>query len=177
MQAYPRSLGIFAAILLALSPSPTALAHQTLAEAMAQAIARMMESMGLNVTQNPVPPSVPLSPWPPGQAMPSAPNAAWQAWQGGFAVPTTVLEGTWEDNQGGLLIVQGGFYRLYAPCRGSLDGDIRVVGNRVELTNRQQGFSQSFEFALDQGRLALRDQNGQIYVYRRLVLGPDGSSR
>ncbi|QIK37488.1 hypothetical protein GWK36_05285 [Caldichromatium japonicum] len=170
-------LGILAAVLLELGAVQPALAQQTLAEAMAQAIARMMESMGFNANQTPHFPPALVPPGSMGQSLPGMPSTAWQSFQGAITSGTTILEGVWEDNQGGLLIVQGGFYRLYAPCRGSIDGDLKVLGNRLELTNRQEGFSQSFEFALDQGRLALRDQAGQIYVYRRLVLGPFGSAR
>ena len=104
-------------------------------------------------------------------------DSAWRAMQGasGGAMPWTgtSLDGLWEDNQGGLLIVQGGFYRLYSACRGYIEGQIRVQTDRVELSNRTENFTQTFEFALDQGRLALRDQNGQLYLYRRLILNPD----
>ncbi|MGQ9659371.1 MAG: hypothetical protein ACUVT0_04595 [Thermochromatium sp.] len=85
------------------------------------------------------------------------------------------MEGLWEDNQGGLLIVQGGFYRLYSACRGYIEGEIWVRNDRVDLSNRAENFTQSFEFALDQGRLALRDRNGQLYLYRRLILNPSAS--
>jgi hypothetical protein len=80
------------------------------------------------------------------------------------------LEGIWESNDDSLLIVQGGRYRIYAPFSGSIDGDIRVTGDRAELTNRREDFAQEFEYALDQGRLVLRDRQGQVYLYRRLVL-------
>jgi len=148
-------------LILAGLPLQPATAQQTAAEAMAHAIARMMESMGFTANVDP------------GGAMA---NSAWRAMQGaGGAMPWTgtSLDGLWEDNQGGLLIVQGGFYRLYSACRGYVEGQIRVQTDRVELSNRTENFTQTFEFALDQGRLALRDQNGQLYLYRRLILNPD----
>lgn len=86
------------------------------------------------------------------------------------AMPWGPLEGIWEGSDDGLLIVQGGRYRIYAPFSGYIDGDIRVSGDRVELTNRRESFAQEFEYALDQGRLVLRDRHGQVYLYRRLVL-------
>ncbi|QGU33591.1 hypothetical protein [Thermochromatium tepidum] len=138
---------------------------------MAHAIARMMESMGFTGQVEPRSPAPVAPPAPMGMPswgmlgqMPGA--AATSPWAG------SVLEGVWEDNQGGLLIVQGGFYRLYAACRGYIEGEIRVWSDRVELSNRAENFTQTFEFALDQGRLALRDRNGQLYLYRRLVLNP-----
>lgn len=164
-------------------PLQPVVAQQTAAEAMAHAIARMMESMGFTAMAEPgrgTPPADPsgMSPWPsalgPPQSFTAPIEAARSALQGatGAAAPWsgTSLEGLWEDNQGGLLIVQGSFYRLYSACRGYVEGEIRIQSDRVELSNRAENFTQSFEFALDQGRLALRDQNGQLYLYRRLVL-------
>lgn len=182
-------------LMLSHLPLTAALAQPTPtpAEAMAQAIARMMESMGLT---GPTPatavgaPSLPsalnpaatLSPWPtptPDQAAQQAGAVAESTWRtlqnalNAAAPPSgTALEGLWEDNQGGLLIVQGRFYRLYSACRGYIEGEIRVQAAQVELSNRSEQFAQSFEFALDQGRLALRDQQGQLYLYRRLILTP-----
>lgn len=81
------------------------------------------------------------------------------------------LEGPWEAAGGGLLLVQGPYYRLYAPDGGYVDGSIQVSADRVRLSNSQAGFDLAFEYAMDQeGRLVMRDQNGQIYLYRRLVL-------
>ncbi len=162
------------ALVLVLSLTPPAAAQETMAEAMGNAIARMMESMGFASTGAPgATPTMPdpansmgMSGWPSAFGNLSLPG-------GGGAMPWSgsVLEGIWEDNQGGLLIVQGRFYRLYAPGRGAIDGDLRVESNRVELANRQENFIQPFEFALDDGRLALRNQSGQVFLYRRLVLG------
>ncbi|NCA71021.1 MAG: hypothetical protein EOM91_13120 [Sphingobacteriia bacterium] len=89
---------------------------------------------------------------------------------GSLLTGASALDGIWEGNDEGLLIVQGGRYRIYAPFSGYVDGDIRVSGDRVELTNRREGFSQEFEYAQDQGRLVFRDRHGQLYLYRRLVL-------
>jgi hypothetical protein len=38
------------------------------------------------------------------------------------------------------------------------------------MWNRASGFAVELEYALDQGRLALRDGSGQVYLYRQLVL-------
>lgn len=175
--------------------------------AMADAMVRMMEAMGLfgaaGGAMSGGSPGVPnpmgMSGWPPGfGAMPGVPGAGTMPFPGGSqmdptsqmgqmgqmmerfnpgsamtgAMPWTAapLEGIWEGSDDGLLIVQGGRYRIYAPFSGYIDGDIRIEGDRVALTNRRENFSQEFEYALDQGRLVLRDRQGQIYLYRRLVL-------
>ena len=151
-------------------------------EAMADAMSRMMESMGLLGAGSDDARSM-------GDARGSgaalgqggemgrkmlegmtngAPGTGRMPWTG------AALEGIWEAAGGGLLIVQGGNYRLYAPHWAYVDGTIQVTGNRLQLTSRRANFSLTFEFALDQGRLALRDGNGQVMLYRRLVLDGGG---
>lgn len=199
-----RFLSIVLVCLLGLAaPSP---ADDT-RSAMADAMVRMMEAMGLfgstggSFSSGPPGWSNPMgmSGWPSGfgamPAMPGMPGAGSVPMPspGGTPMdPTTQmgqmgqmmerfapgaapwgtgpLEGIWEGSDDGLLIVQGERYRLYAPLSGSIDGDIRVKGDLVELSNPRESFTQEFEYALDQGRLVFRDRHGQIYLYRRLVL-------
>ena len=157
---------------------------------MAHAIARMMESFGLTnsgwsggaaaLPGSVLPPGAPGWPsafggWPSGGSGASPMNRMADGVyreMAGAVSGSGPLDGVWEDNQGGLLIVQGGRYRLYSACNGFIDGDIRLASDRLELVNRQENITQIFEFALDQGRLALRNQSGQVFLYRRLVLDP-----
>jgi hypothetical protein len=202
-----RFLSIVLVCLLGLAaPSP---ADDT-RSAMADAMVRMMEAMGLfgstggSFSSGPPGWSNPMgmSGWPSGfGAMPAMPGMPGMPGAGSVPMPspggtpmdpttqmgqmgqmmerfapgaapwgTGPLEGIWEGSDDGLLIVQGERYRLYAPLSGSIDGDIRVKGDRVELSNQRESFTQEFEYALDQGRLVFRDRHGQIYLYRRLVL-------
>jgi hypothetical protein len=196
------------AICLCVSVAPARAADTR--SAMADAMVRMMEAMGLfgaagggvSGGSPAVPNPMGMSGWPSGfGAMPGVPGAGTMPFPGGSqmdptsqmgqmgqmgqmmerfnpgsamtgTMPWTVgpLEGLWEGSDDGLLIVQGARYRIYAPFSGYIDGDIRITGDRVELTNRRESFSQAFEYALNQGRLVLRDRQGQIYLYRRLVL-------
>lgn len=174
-------------------------AAETPAEAMARAIARMMESMGFSGAAGYDAPAYPdagampgwpgpMTPWP-GGALPDsgvsdmADSAVdgmtrmgqqmMQGMQGqapGMPWGQTSLGGVWEDNQGGVLIVQGRRYRLYSQCRGYIEGGIRLSDNRLELSNDEEGVTQGFEYALDKGRLALRSDDGQVFLYRRLIL-------
>lgn len=139
-------------------------------QAMADAMSRMMESMGLFGAGA-------------GTGNPAAGGGSWdQAGEVGRrmmdglgkGVPGGGLDGLWEAAGGGLLIVQGGNYRLYAPYGGYVDGVIQVVGSRLRLASRRARFALEFEYALDQGRLAMRDARGQVYLYRRLVLNGGG---
>lgn len=141
-------------------------------DAMVDAMARMMEAMGFAAGSTPGSPS--------GSAMPFGGGldqaGRWgQSMMDGFGKAlapgtATALEGLWEAAGGGLLIVQGGRYRLYAPTGAFVDGSLAVSGERVRLWNRAAGFAAELDYALDQGRLALRDQSGQLYLYRQMVL-------
>jgi hypothetical protein len=202
MSSVVRSSFACIAISLSLAAAP-ALAADT-RSAMADAMVRMMEAMGLfgaaggalSGGSPGVPNPMGMSGWPSGfGAMPGVPGAGAMPFPGGSQMDPTSqmgqmmerfnpgsamsgampwaagpLEGIWEGSDDGLLIVQGARYRIYAPFSGYIDGDIRITGDRIELTNRREGFGQEFEYALDQGRLVLRDRQGQIYLYRRLVL-------
>ncbi|WP_295426940.1 hypothetical protein [uncultured Thiodictyon sp.] len=139
-------------------------------EAMADAMSRMMESMGLLGSGTGAPNAAGG-----GGSWDQAAEVGKRMLEGrGLPLTAAGLEGPWEAAGGGLLIVQGGNYRLYAPNGGYVDGVIQVIGQRVRMGSRRAGFAFEFEYALDQGRLALRDARGQVYVYRRLVLDGGG---
>jgi len=169
-------------------------------EMMADVMARMMEAMGLfgsaGVGSGMSPMAMAGPNWglgpggfgPPGgmpwgSAMPSPqsglgqmmrpftsgtfPGAAGFPWSGG------PLEGIWEGRNGELLIVQGNRFRLYPGESGYLDGYLQVSGDRLALYNPSDAQARPFEFAEAEGRLVLRDQAGQLYLYRRLFLDPE----
>ncbi len=86
------------------------------------------------------------------------------------------LDGVWEGSGGDLLIVQGGRYRIYAPKDQYVDGILQQQSNRVALYNAEDGHTQFFEVARDDGRLALRDASGQVFLFRRFGSGAAGAA-
>ncbi len=81
-----------------------------------------------------------------------------------------VLDGLWEDREQGLLIIHGSRFRICQPRSGSIDGIIEQRDNRVILYNPNNRQARLYEFALFEGRLVLRDPEGQLLLYRRLWL-------
>jgi len=81
------------------------------------------------------------------------------------------LDGVWEDRAGELLIVQGERFRVYSSGMQRVDGLMRIRGNRLALYNPLDRHVQPFEFAEHQGRLIMRDLAGRLYLYRHLRLG------
>lgn len=100
--------------------------------------------------------------YPPSQ-MPWGSVSPW--WDGSEQSP---LEGAWESPTGELLLIEGPRYRMYAGESRHLDGQLRIEGDRLLLSNPEQRSAQRFEFITQEGRLMLRDDNGQIYLYRRI---------
>jgi len=179
------------ATLMAFSSMPQA--DDTARNAMADAMARMMEAMGLlggdksggMMPMDPDHLTMPgmmrdLTPFDPGQFEP----LPWSSAMGNPAqalgmdrmmeqMPQlsgwhpTGLDGIWEGRGGGLLIVQAHRFRLYSP-RGYVDGLIQQRGDRIALYDPRLGTARPYEFAEHRGRLVLRDAEGQVYLYRRL---------
>ena len=80
------------------------------------------------------------------------------------------LDGVWEGRNGELLIVQGSRFRIYPGSAGYVDGYIQLRGDRLALYSPSDESARPFEFAESEGRLALRDAQGQLCLYRRLWL-------
>lgn len=170
-------------------------------EVMADAMARMMEAMGLfdSAPRDPLSfggllgdvdwQTLPGSPWGGivgGPSRSSAMRDMMQRFGGRMPEPgkrgadwppgwkPSRLEGVWEGRDGELLIVQGNRFRIYSRDMQRVDGLIQVRGERLALYNPLDEHAQPFEFAESQGRLVMRDLAGQIYLYRRLRLDGGG---
>lgn len=87
------------------------------------------------------------------------------------------LEGSWESPAGELLLIEGSHYRMYSGDSRYLDGRIRVEGDRLLLYNPEQENALAFEYVHQDGRLMLRDEAGQVYLYRRIFRHESPSER
>ena len=168
--------------------------------AMAEAMAKMMEAMGFlgpalpGSMPSPVPGVMPGMLPSPLTGMPGATDpktlmdqgmekggAALQQMTEGMKMPDTPasfmpwgtpsrLDGVWEGRNGELLIVQGNRFRIYPGASHYVDGYIQLQGDRLALYNPGNEHIRPFEFAESEGRLALRDPAGTLFLYRRLWL-------
>jgi hypothetical protein len=171
-------------------------------EAMADAMTRMMEAMGLFSpgSAGSMPMGTPFggSGWTPGFGLPGAtpwgmpfqdPSGAMgkggemmnqfsknMPLPGGgagmqpFPWMGSRLDGVWEGRDGELLIVQGNRFRIYPGHTGYVDGYLNVSGDRLAMYSPADEAARPFEFAESEGRLVLRDEAGQLFLYRRLWL-------
>jgi hypothetical protein len=80
----------------------------------------------------------------------------------------SAIDGVWQGNSGEIFLVHNGQFRLYAGRDNYNDGRLAVRGNRLILANPSTGISRAYEYATEDGRLVLRDDNGNLLLYRRV---------
>jgi len=179
-------------IVLLVAAAPPSRAADGTAEMMARAMAKMMEAMGLfgdgagsgsmQFGSSPYAmPGMEQMPWmqQPWASYLGDPSQAFGMGQWMPQMPSmqglsaTGLDGVWEGRDGGLLIVQGHRFRLQSAHGGHVEGLIQRRGNRLAFYEPTTETVRPYEFVEEQGRLILRDPEGQVYLYRRLWLNDD----
>lgn len=82
---------------------------------------------------------------------------------------TQLLDGIWQGRQGDVLMIKDGNARLLGYNHAvSEEADISLQPTRLVLRSISTGIERSYDYAYRDGRLALRDANGNILLYRRL---------
>jgi hypothetical protein len=120
------------------------------------------------------------APWPsygtipqPGvQYYPEAPASTQRALRPSRIVPpvTSPLDGIWQGQGGEIVLVMYGRFRIYADADRYRDGSYRVDGKWILMRDPATGAEKSYEFALDEGRLALRGIDGTLLLFRQLPI-------
>jgi hypothetical protein len=182
-------------LLLLAMPLTIAQGQSGAREAMADAMAQMMEAMGMfNPSSGTSAPPYPM--WMPGAGGAGMPwgGSPFQDPSGAMSMGDNMmrklypnmpgvgspgqsypwmgagLEGIWEGRDGELLIVQGKRFRIYSGAAAYVDGYLHTQGDKLAMYNTGDQQARAFEYAESDGRLVLRDPAGQIYLYRRLRL-------
>ena len=144
--------------------SPTQSATQSAAQSLTGALA-MQQMMGGGLPGiglgNSTP--IPFLPGyaPPGLAMGSSSGQFKPHW----------IEGKWQTNNGMIMEVKQGQFKMYyrqAPnqFRGGL---IRIKDKWLGIHEKSQGITRQFEFAHKDGRLVLRDTNGNLMLLKKMT--------
>ncbi len=90
--------------------------------------------------------------------LPSAPSAP---------PPTTRLDGWWVGQSGEVLAFRGNRFRIYIGPYDYREGQVKVSGWQVVLSDPESGVERHYDFALEREYLALRDASGTILYYIR----------
>jgi hypothetical protein len=106
-----------------------------------------------------------------------------QGWGGaapesqGAQGPASQLEGDWQSNTGERLRIHAGRFRLQSGPTRTAEGMIRLNGRLLSLYLPELRRTLVYEYAEYQGRLALRDAEGRIFLYRRTTGTGGGPNR
>jgi hypothetical protein len=106
----------------------------------------------------------PAYPYPPGavpripaQLMPPRPRS-----------PVSSLDGVWQGRSGEILMIRDGRFRIYVTRERYRRGKLRIRGKILYMHNPNTNTTNKYEYATQKGRLALRDTEGHLLLYRRL---------
>ncbi len=77
------------------------------------------------------------------------------------------LNGLWRGRGGEWLLIRGPYFRLLSGRGQQVDGMLRLHDNLLSLFTGRGQKPWVYEFAEDQGRLVLRDRQGNLFLYRR----------
>jgi hypothetical protein len=80
------------------------------------------------------------------------------------------LDGIWQGRDGEIVLVMYGHFRIYADSENYRDGLYQMNENWLTLYDPQTGSRKDYEYALSDGRMVLRDDNGQLLLYRQLPI-------
>lgn len=81
------------------------------------------------------------------------------------------VQGVWDGSGGERLVIKGGTFRLESGDGRQADGLVQARGGRLAFYSPKSRTSWVFAFAEDQGRLVLKDDQGQVFLFRRKELG------
>jgi hypothetical protein len=87
---------------------------------------------------------------------------------GGKRESTDFLDGQWEGQNGELLMVRRGMFRIYADADTWRDGYLTLRGDRLTLRDAESDTSREYEMRQEGDLLALRSPDGQVVGFRRL---------
>jgi len=84
--------------------------------------------------------------------------------------PTSAtLDGNWRGQSGEVLVVRNGLFRIYLDRDRYQEGRIELRGKDVLGMQSQDGsVTRRYEYAVHEGRLVLRDEAGNLLLYKRI---------
>ncbi len=85
---------------------------------------------------------------------------------------TRQLQGAWASNSRILLAVKDHLARFYWARDKYRDFDIEILPPRLRLTDKDTGQVQEFEVSLQGDRLVLRDSQGRLALFKRVLKDP-----
>ncbi len=87
-----------------------------------------------------------------------------------LAPPQSSMDGIWQGPGGEIVLVMYGHFRIYANADNYRDGRYAVRDNWLVMYDPETGTEKAFEYALSEGRLVLRGEEGHLLLFRQLPI-------
>lgn len=87
-----------------------------------------------------------------------------------LAPPQSPMDGIWQGQGGEIVLVMYGHFRIYANADNFRDGRYAVRDNWLVMHDPETGAEKAFEYALSEGRLVLRGEEGHLLLFRQLPI-------
>jgi hypothetical protein len=87
-----------------------------------------------------------------------------------LAPPQSSMDGIWQGQGGEIVLVMYGHFRIYANADNYRDGRYAVRDNWLVMYDPETGAEKAFEYALSEGRLVLRGEEGPLLLFRQLPI-------
>ncbi|MEJ2621286.1 MAG: hypothetical protein P8163_13780 [Candidatus Thiodiazotropha sp.] len=85
-------------------------------------------------------------------------------------LPRSEVDGIWIGQGGEIVLVMYGYFRVYADAETYRDGRYEIDQDLLRLYDLANGASQTYQYALDSGRMIMRNRQGQILLFKQLPI-------
>jgi hypothetical protein len=82
----------------------------------------------------------------------------------------SLLDGIWLGRGGEIVLVMYGHFRIYASAEIYRDGRFEIIGDRLIMYDLERGRHMMFHYYLEEGRMYLRNQTGDILLFKQLPI-------
>lgn len=103
----------------------------------------------------------------PGYGIPGAAGQAWPQWPGAARAPAASLDGIWELNNGGVVIIRGDRARLYLARDRYQDFVIAYDQQHLNWAPLTGGNASRYRYQVRDGRMVMQDKDGNYLLLRR----------
>lgn len=83
---------------------------------------------------------------------------------------TAEVDGIWLGQSGEIVLVMYGYFRIYADADTYRDGRYRIDGDWLLMHDPETGVTQEYQYALDSGRMIMRNKNGTLLLFKQLPI-------
>lgn len=84
---------------------------------------------------------------------------------------TQIMDGIWQGRHGEVLMIKDSFFRVFTVSYNVYeDGALATQGPYLRILNPRTGETRDYEYAQRGERMILRDDEGNLLLYRRLEL-------